>query len=196
MSPAPWTRLVGEPIWAASERAHSRRLVRVYHDWDRVLRLYGRAATVLRLPYDRPLDLAILTHSVQIDLGGDRRARSVAWLRAHADPDEPVEAAARLVLAGPYRDLSDPRLPLLELSDLAFPETGPAALRDIASEIRLLTRLNDQEIGLGLLDELTRIRRALGAALPRISDLAFRDLATGVIHGCEHLSKGGGASFL
>jgi hypothetical protein len=196
VSPAPWTRLSGEPIWAAAERAHARRLVRVYHDWDRVLRLYGRAATLLRLPYDRPLDLAILAHSVQIDLGGDRRARSVAWLRSHAGPDEPVETAARLILAGPYRDLTDPRLPLLELSDLGFPETAAAALRDIAAEIRLLTRLDSREIALGLQDELTRIRRALNAALPRMPDLASRDLAQAVIHGCEGLAKDGVASFL
>jgi hypothetical protein len=185
-----------EPIWSEAERAHARRLARVYHDWDRVLRLYDRAARVLNLPYDRPLDLAILTHSVQIDIGGDRRARSVAWLRAHAGPDEPVEAAARLILAGPYRDLADPRLPLLELSDLADPDTGRAALRDIAAEIRLLTRLDPGEIGLGLLDELTRIRRALGAALPGITHVASRELARGVIHGCESLSKAGPDSFL
>lgn len=185
-----------EPIWSEAERAHARRLARVYHDWDRVLRLYDRAAHVLHLPYDRPLDLAILTHSVQIDIGGDRRARSVAWLRAHAGPDEPVEAAARLILAGPYRDLTDPRLPLLELSDLADPVTGPAALRDISSEIRLLTRLEAREIVTGLQDELNRIRRALGAALPRFQGIAIREFAREVIHGCETLTKDGIETFL
>ncbi|PTX52475.1 hypothetical protein IQ03_01272 [Gemmobacter caeni] len=196
MNGAPWTRLQTEPIWAAAERAHARRLGRVYHDWDRVLRLYDRAGRVLHLPYDRPLDLAILTHSVQTGPGGDRRARSVEWLRAQADPGEPVEAAARLILAGPYRDLSDPRLPLLELSDLAFPVSGRAALRDIAAEIRLLTRLEAREIVTGLQDELNRIRRALGAALPRIQGIAMREFAREVIHGCETLTKDGIETFL
>jgi hypothetical protein len=185
----PWSRLPGDPIWAAAERAHRRRLSRVYHDWDRVLRLYERASRVLHLPYDRPLDLAILTHSVQIDIGGDRRARCVDWLRSHASGEEPIEAASRLILAGPYKSLSDPRLPLLELSDLAFAETGRSALEDIASEIRLLTRLEEREIRIGLHDELNRIRRRLTADLPGIGEDRFREFARSIIHGCERLSK-------
>lgn len=191
MSTPPWSRLPGVPIWAAAERAHGRRLSRVYHDWDRVLRLYDRASRVLHLPYDRPLDLAILTHSVQIDIGGDRRARCVEWLRSHVSGEEPVEAAARLILAGPYKSLADPRLPLLELSDLAFPETGQSAVEEIAKEIRLLTRLEEQEIRIGLHDELNRIRRRLTAELPRLGEERFRELARSIIHGCERLSKDG-----
>ena len=189
MSAPPWTRLRGAPIWGAAERAHQRRLARVYHDWDRVLRLYERAERLLQLPYDRALDLAILTHSVQIDLGGDRRARSVAWLRSHADPEEPVETAARLILNGPYRDLSDPRLPLLELSDLGDETFAERSVTEMMEQIRLLTRLEEGEVRRGVVDELARIRRALGSALPRIPGPHERDLAQAVIHGSERVSR-------
>lgn len=189
MSGADWTRLTEEPIWAEAERAHRRRFGRVYHDWDRVLRLYVRAGTLLHLPYDRALDLAILAHSAQIDLGGDRRARSVAWLKAHAGPDEPVEAAGRLILNGPYRDLTDPRLPLLELSDLGDPETADRAVAEMIEQVRLLTRLDPDEVVRGVRDELARIRRALGAALPRLTDEPHLRLAEAVIHGSERMSR-------
>lgn len=189
MSAPPWTRLPGEPVWAEAERAHRRRFGRVYHDWDRVLRLYARAELLLQLPYDRALDLAILTHSVQIDLGGDRRARSVAWLRSHAGPAEPVGAAARMILNGPYRDLSDPRLPLLELSDLGEEGTAERAVREMMEQVRLLTRLHPGEVRSGVIEELTRIRRALGGALPRISRPQERALAQAVIHGSEQVSR-------
>ena len=185
----PWTRLAGEPVWAEAERAHRRRVGRVYHDWDRVLRLYARADRLLQLPYDRALDLAVLTHSVQIDLGGDRRARSVAWLRSRAGPEEPVEAAARMILNGPYRDLSDPRLPLLELSDLGDPETAERSVREMIEQVRLLTRLEGAVVRRGVVDELARIRRALGAALPRLPGPCERGLAEAVIHGSERVSR-------
>jgi hypothetical protein len=184
-----WTRLEGEPIWAEAVRIHRRRFTRVYHDWDRVLRLYQRAGTLLNLPYDRALDLAILAHSAQIDLGGDRRARSVAWLKAHGGPDEPVEAAGRLILNGPYRDLTDPRLPLLELSDLGDPEMAERAVTEMIEQVRLMTRLETGEVVRGVMDELARIRRALGAALPRIRDEPQRALAEAVIHGSERVSR-------
>jgi len=196
LSGVAWTRLSSEPIWEASARAHRPRLTRIYHVWDRVIRLYARAETVLNLPYDRALDLAILTHSVQIDIGGDRRSRSVAWLRTHAGPDEPVDIAAGYILAGPYRSFIDPRLPLLELSDLAFPETGHQALRDMQDQIMLLTRLSADEVALGLSDELNRIRRALAASLHRISRPPERDLATAIILGCEQLSPQGRDRFI
>ena len=189
MSAPRWTRLFGEPVWAEAERAHRRRFGRVYHDWARVLRLYERADRLLQLPYDRPLDLAILAHSAQIDLGGDRRARSVAWLRAHAGPGDPGEAAGRLILNGPYRDLSDPRLPLLELSDLAEEGTAERAVREMIEQIRLLTRLPSGEVRSGVIEELTRIRRALGPALPRLTRDPERALAQAVIHGCERVSR-------
>ena len=190
MSAPPWTELAGTPLWAEAERAHQRRLARVYHDWDRVLRMYARAERDLRLPYDRSLDLAILAHSVRIDPGGDRRARSVAWLRAHAGPGEPLEEAARLILNGPYRDLSDPRLPLLELSDLADPETAERAVADMIAQILLMTRLDAEEVRRGAAEELKRVRRALAAALPRIGPPPQRALAEAVIHVCERLSRG------
>jgi hypothetical protein len=145
MSGIRWTRLAEEPIWAEGARAHRRRFGRVYHDWDRVLRLYDRAGTLLDLPYDRALDLAILAHSAQIDLGGNRRARSVAWLRSHAGPDEPIEAAGSLILKGPYQDLNDPRLPLLELSDLGEPENAERAVAEMIEQVRLLTRFDQNE---------------------------------------------------
>jgi len=180
-----WTRLADDPVWGAAAHAHRRRYGRIYHDWDRVLRMYHRAERSLQLPYDRALDLAILAHSSVIDLGGDRRPRSAAWLRSHAGPDEPVEAACRLILAGPYRDLSDPRLPLLELSDLADPEQDGRAIEEMAEQVRLLTRLSEEDVRLGIEAELARIRRALRAALPRIGDPAQRELAERILRGAE-----------
>lgn len=186
-----WTRLADEPVWSAAKRAHRRRFGRVYHDWDRVLRIYERAERELRLPYDRALDLAILSHSSVIDLGGDRRPRSAAWLRSHAGPDELVEAACRLILAGPYRDLSDPRLPLLELSDLGDPEWSQRAIREMAEQVRLLTRLSEADVRSGIEAELARIRRALRVALPRIGDPAQEGLAERILQGAtpKHLDK-------
>lgn len=189
MNAPPWTRLSGEPVWAEAERAHRRRVGRVYHDWDRVLRLYERAERLLQIPYDRALDLAVLTHFVQIDLGGDRRARSVAWLRSRAGPEEPIEASARMILNGPYRDLSDTRLPLLELSDLGDPETAERSVREMIEQVRLLTRLEGAEVRRGVVDELARIRRALCFALPRLPGPRERGLAEAVIHGSERVSR-------
>ena len=182
----PWTRLESEPIWAAARIAHRVRFGRVYHDWGRVLRIYERAGSVLHLPYDRPLDLSILSHTAVLDIGGDRRSRSAAWLRAHAGPDEPVEAARRMILAGPYADLSDPRLPLFELSDLADPVTAERAIADMTEQVRLLTRLSREEVQQGMETELARIRRALRAALPDIEDQAQRGLAERIIEGTAH----------
>lgn len=189
MNAPPWTRLSGEPVWAEAERAHRRRFCRVYHDWDRVLRLYARAERLLQLPYDRALDLAVLTHSVQIDLGGDRRSRSVAWLRSHAGPEEPVEAAARMILNGPYRDLSDPRLPLLELSDLGEERVAERSVAEMMEQVRLLTGLDGAEVRRGVINELARIRRVIGAALPRLTGPRERELADAVIHGSERVSR-------
>lgn len=186
-----WTRLADAPVWAAAEHAHRRRFCRVYHDWDRVLRMYERAGLTLRLPYERALDLAILSHSAVIDLGGDRRPRSAEWLRSHAGPDEPVEAACRLILSGPYQDLSDPRLPLLELSDLGDPEWAQRAIREMAEQVRLLTRLSETDVRSGIEAELARIRRALRTALPHIGDPAQGELAERILQGAspKHLDK-------
>lgn len=186
-----WTRLADDPVWGAAEHAHRRRFSRVYHDWDRVLRLYERAERDLRLPYDRALDLAILSHSAVIDLGGDRRPRSAAWLRSHAGPDEPVEAACRLILAGPYRDLSDPRLPLLELSDLGDPEWARRAIGEMTEQVRVLTRLSETDVRSGIEAELARIRRAIRSALPRIGDPAQRGVSERILQGAtsKHLDK-------
>lgn len=178
-----WTRLSSDPIWDAARFTHQRGRGRVYHDWDRVLRLFRRAETDLRLPYDRALDLAILSHSAVIDIGGDRRPRSAAWLRSHAGPDEHVEAACRMILAGPYGDLSDPRLPLLELSDLSDPETAGHAIRDMADQVQALTRLPRQDVLDGVMLELVRIRRAVRAALPCIQDPDQRRVAERIIEG-------------
>lgn len=191
MSGPAWTRLASDPLWVQAERAHARRFARVYHDWDRVLRLYARAERVLHLPYDPALDLAILTHSAQIDMGGDRRVRSAEWLKrqageAHGDQ---VPTACRLILNGPYKDLTDPRLPLLELSDLADPDTAEAALDAMIAQIRLLTRLETGEVLRGIRDELNRIRRTLASAKPLMSEGAQRDLADRIISGCERLGR-------
>lgn len=180
-----WTRLADDPVWGAAAHAHRRRYGRIYHDWDRVLRIYYRAQRDLRLPYDRALDLAILSHSAVIDLGGDRRPRSAAWLRSHAGPDEPVEAACRLILSGPYRDLSDPRLPLLELSDLGDPDWAQRAIGGMREQVSLLTRMSPEDIEPGIERELARIRRALRAALPRIGDPSQRELAERILRGAE-----------
>lgn len=187
-----WTRLEGSPVWDASRHAHGRGRFRLYHDWDRLLRIYTRAGAELRLPYDRALDLAVLSHSVVIHPGRDRRARSAAWLRSHAGQDEPagaVDAACRMILAGPYEDLSDPRLPLLELSDLADPGTANAAVRDLMGQVLGLTGLSREEVEIGMLLELVRIRRALRSALPRIEDPDLRGLADRILLGA--VLKGG-----
>lgn len=184
----PWTRLEGDRIWAAAQSAHRFRFCRVYHDWDRILRLYDRAEGDLRLPYDRALDLAILSHSAVIDIGGDRRPRSAAWLRMHVDPGEPVEAACQMILAGPYADLSDPRLPLLELSDLGDPLTAEQAISDMAEQVRLLTRLSRDEVLAGVDAELARIRRAIRACLPRIEEPTQRGLAERILQGAASRS--------
>jgi len=186
-----WTRLSRDPIWEVARVAHRRRYGRVYHDFDRVLRLYDRADRVLDLPYDRALDLAILSHSSIVDFDGDRRPRSAAWLRAHAGPEEPLSTASRMILNGPYQDLSDPRLPLLELSDLADPEAAAQAISDMTDQVRLLTRMSPDEIRSEIRAELARIRRALNAALPRIREPALRDLAQRIISGSvqKHLDN-------
>lgn len=184
-----WTRLEGSPVWDASRHAHGWGRFRLYHDWDRVLRIYDRAGAELRLPYDRALDLAVLSHSVVTHPGRDRRARSAAWLRSHAGQDEPVDAACRMILASPYWDLSDPRLPLLELSDLADPGTASAAVRDLMDQVLGLTGLSREEVEIGMLLELVRIRHALRSALPRIEDPALRSLADRILLGA--VLKGG-----
>lgn len=178
-----WTRLSSEPIWGAARSAHQRGRGRIYHDWDRILRIYRRAEVDLRLPYDRALDLAILSHSAVIDIGGDRRPRSAAWLRSRAGQDESVETACRMILAGPYGDLSDPRLPLLDLSDLSDPETAGRAIRDMADQVQALTRLPRRDVMDGVTSELSRIRRAVRAALPRIQDPDQRRVAERVMEG-------------
>jgi len=189
MTAPAWTRLGDTPLWSAAERAHRRRFGRVYHDWGRVLRLYHRADRLLCLPYDRPLDLAILSHSAVIDLGGDRRSRSAAWLRTHAEAEEPVETACSLILNGPYRDMTDTRLPLLELSDLAEPGTAERAVLDMVEQVKLLTRLDGKEVWGEISDELNRIRRALSGALPRISGEPERDLARRIIEQTDRISR-------
>lgn len=178
-----WTRLSSVPLWEAARQAHQRRFGRVYHDWDRVLRLYDRADSVLHLPYDRALDLAILSHSAVIDVDGGRRPRSAAWLRSRAGPDEPVEAACRMILAGPYADLADPRLPLLELSDLGDPASASLAITAMTEQLRLLTRLSPDDLHQEIGRELANIRRVVRAALPRIPDPAQRALAERIITG-------------
>lgn len=176
-----WSRLPSEPIWERARTAHRRGYVRVYHDWDRVLRLYERAGSELRLPYDRALDLAILSHSAVVDSAGDRGARSAAWLRSHAAPDEPVEAACQMILAAPYRDLTDPRLPLLQLSDLTDPESAERAMSAMIEQVTRLSGLNREEAIYELVAELARVRRALRAALPGLERPALRAAAERVV---------------
>lgn len=140
--PIPWTRLQGSALFDRAMSQQDRGGKRRYHCSAHVVTLYDLADTYLKLPYDRALDLAILTHDVIFDAQPDRELRSVAWLEealpdGAQDPDF-KEAAAHILRTVEHRLDGDPRMALLDLADLARPdwrETQSALLRREAMDL-------------------------------------------------------------
>lgn len=116
-----WSRLVGTRIWGLAEEAYAEPAGRSYHTMRHVMRLY-ELADEAGMPYERALDLAILSHDVIYDSLPEKERRSAEWLLRNSDPGEDpdlLNEAVRLVMStADHTPGRDNRLILLDLHDL------------------------------------------------------------------------------
>lgn len=117
----PWTKLQDEPIFARAFRVMTGNPRRHYHNYEHVHRLYCHAKSTLCLPYDRALDLSILTHDVIFDAHGDRELRSIEWLEENlpAGSKDPDFQKAASLIEGTIKHKIQPdyRMVMLDLAD-------------------------------------------------------------------------------
>jgi len=126
MRPTPkWTRLYRDPIFSQAEEMMGRNRARMFHNFDHPCRIYTHALETFNFPYDRALDLAILTHDVVFDSDQDRELRSILWLRDHlplgeSDPDFP-QAKLLIMSTIDHKMGDDPRMVFVDLADFIDP---------------------------------------------------------------------------
>lgn len=137
-----WSRLIHTDLGRAARAQYQSDPRRHYHNWYHVMRLYHHAEITLNLPYDEDLDAAILTHDVIYDTRKDKELRSVDWLCAH-DPDLGERAGPHILRTIDHKPGKDNRLIILDLLDIADPETTPMTFDLVRLESRQLYNIDD-----------------------------------------------------
>jgi predicted metal-dependent HD superfamily phosphohydrolase len=119
-----WTRLSGTPLGISAKATCNSDDRRRYHNWDHVESLYFHAENTYGMAYDAALDRAIATHDVIWDPYGDLEMRSSLWLSLMT-PEEDHTACGMVERTINHEVIpgGDNRIVLLDLADLATPET-------------------------------------------------------------------------
>ncbi len=128
-----WSRILDSELGEKARAAYDDNPVRCYHNWAHIQRVYWHAQNTYALPYDRDLDLAILTHDVIYDALPGKEERSAQWLFDHADGDVTV-ANEHIHKTINHAPSADNRMVLLDLADFTDPACAAPNLDRIAAE--------------------------------------------------------------
>lgn len=158
-----WTQLAGTAVYNASYAAHEDLQSRLYHNWGMVCGTYRAIHDALKYPYDRALDLAVLSRTAVLDLSKKRDETAIRWLADKVGEDDPDLPGARRLLASCITyDLSeDPRLVLASLGHLCHPQDVIGDIALIREEAYRYYRLDDVSFYSSFDDSLSRLNARL-----------------------------------
>jgi hypothetical protein len=185
----PWTRLHDSSLYCDAVALHGNTARKSFHNWDLICRVYEAAGTVFRYPYDRALDLAILSRTAHIGSCEERRDRAVSWLEARLGEDDPdLERAAALI--GGSADFSlnpDPRLILVSLERFRHFEQSVQDVDRLRDEVVHLYNMDEKTFYCSFCDSLSRLRSTLGLQAIQSLDACERQILKEIRNGISAL---------